>query len=72
MPKHTARSATRSTPSAAPRASAADRRMRHRLRDLCDEVIASYRVARGATPLSDAERAEAHAILAHVAPAVHG
>ena len=72
MPKHTTRSTTRTTPSATPRPSVADRRTRHRLRDLCDEVIASFRAARGASPLSESERAEAHAILANVAPSVHG
>ena len=49
---------------------AADRRTRLRLRDLCDEVIASFRLASGRDLLSDAERAEARATLAHVTPAI--
>jgi hypothetical protein len=49
---------------------AADRRTRLRLRDLCDEVIASYRLAAGRDVLSDAERSEARATLARVAPAI--
>lgn len=49
---------------------AADRRTRLRLRDLCDEVIASFRLASGRELLSDAERAEARATLANVTPAI--
>ncbi len=45
-------------------ASADDRRQRTRLRDLCDEVLASYRVAAGSEPLSPDERREAVALLA--------
>ena len=48
----------------------ADRRTRLRLRDLCDEVIASFRLASGRELLSDAERAEARATLANVTPAI--
>jgi hypothetical protein len=40
-----------------------ERRTLHRLRDLCDEVIASYRAARGASLFSDADRREANALL---------
>lgn len=39
------------------------RRTRLRLRELCDEVLASYRVATGQTAVSETERAEAHATL---------
>jgi hypothetical protein len=49
-----------------PRGVAADRRSRRRLRDLCDEVLASYRVASGKDLFSEADRAEARAILAKV------
>ena len=49
---------------------AADRRTRLRLRDLCDEVIASFRLAAGRDLLSDAERSEARATLARLTPAI--
>ena len=45
-----------------------DRRTRHRLRDLCDEVLASYRLARGADVLPESERREAREMLARIAP----
>lgn len=48
--------------------SADDRRSRLRLRDLCDEVLASFRVARGADPISDADRALADAVLSGLMP----
>ena len=57
----------------APRAinsSAADRRHKLRLRELCDEVLASYRVATGREPLTDVERHEARAMLASLTPRV--
>lgn len=53
------RSADRSTSS---------RRTRLRLRELCDEVLASYRAATGRGPLTDGDRAEANALLGRVAP----
>ena len=46
----------------------AERRTRARLRDLCDEVLASYRVARGRDLWTDEERHEARDVLARVAP----
>jgi len=45
-----------------------DRRTRLRLRELCDEVIASYRVAQGRAPIADAERREAEQLLAGLNP----
>jgi len=56
--------------SRAPRASnsSADRRQRLRLRELCDEVLASHRVATGREPLSEVERREARAMLAGLTP----
>lgn len=45
-----------------------DRRNRRRLRELCDEVLASYRVASDRDVISDADRADARMILARVAP----
>jgi hypothetical protein len=46
----------------------ADRRSRSRLRDLCDEVLASYRVANERDVISDAERADARMMLSRIAP----
>jgi hypothetical protein len=45
-----------------------DRRSRRRLRELCDEVLASYRVASDRDVITDSDRAEAHMFLARVAP----
>jgi hypothetical protein len=50
----------------------ADRRRRARLRDLCDEVLASYRMASGGDLFSDQERAEGKALLASIAPLARG
>jgi hypothetical protein len=46
----------------------ANRRTRVRLRELCDEVLASFRVARDRDLISDGDRADAQAMLARVAP----
>ena len=56
--------------SQAPRAprKTADRRTLLRLRDLCDEVLASYRVAHERAPITERDRAEAQALLARLAP----
>ena len=56
----------------ATRIAAASRRTRLRLRELCDEVLASYRVATGRTPLTDDDRAEATAVLDKVVPPLRG
>lgn len=53
---------------AAARADSASRRTRLRLRELCDEVLASYRVATGRDPLSSSDREAANALLGRVAP----
>ena len=50
------------------RAIHADRRTRIRLRELCDEVLASYRVAKASDFFGEDERSEARAILARIAP----
>lgn len=50
------------------RAGTSSRRSRLRLRELCDEVLASYRIATGRTPLTDTDRAEATAQLSKVVP----
>jgi hypothetical protein len=55
-----------------PAATPADRRTRLRLRELCDEVIASFRVATDRDVLSAAERAEAKSLLARIAPTPRG
>jgi hypothetical protein len=47
---------------------ASDRRSRARLRDLCDEVLASYRVASDRDVITDADRADARAMMARIAP----
>ena len=51
-----------------PRSVAADRRTRLRLRELCDEVSASHRVASGRDLWTESERAEAHTVLASLMP----
>ena len=62
-----------STTSAAPRrsltaAAPAERRNRTRLRDLCDEVLASFRAASHREVISEQERAESLSVLALIAP----
>lgn len=51
-----------------PQGVSSDRRSRRRLRDLCDEVLASYRVANERDVISDAERADARMMLSRIAP----
>ena len=48
----------------------ADRRTLLRLRDLCDEVLASHRVAHERDLISDADRREAQAMLSALAPRI--
>ena len=45
-----------------------DRRTRTRLRELCDEVIASYRAATNRELFTDRDREEARALLSRVLP----
>ena len=47
-----------------------DRRTRVRLRDLCEEVLASYRMAQGQDLLSSEERESAQQVLRQLTPAV--
>lgn len=56
-----------------PRHVTRDRRTHQRLRDLCDEVLASYRVAADKDLFSDADRLEARTLTAKLlrAPAAH-
>ena len=53
---------------AGPRLVASDRRQRTRLRDLCDEVLASFRLAADNDPISEQDRQAAMEILPRVAP----
>ncbi len=62
------RSIRRPRKSVAARSTSADRRTRLRLRDLCDEVLASYRVARDLDLWSADERSEAKRMLSGLAP----
>jgi hypothetical protein len=57
------RKATPSPRTAGPRPVAAERRQRGRLRELCDEVIASHRMARDGDLFSERDRQEARAFL---------
>ena len=45
-----------------------NRRTRHHLRELCDEVLASYRAAKSRELFAEDERDEARAILARIVP----
>ncbi len=47
-----------------------DRRTRGRLRELCDEVLASYRLAQGQDFLSQEERDSAQQVLRTMTPQV--
>jgi hypothetical protein len=59
----------RSTPMG-PRRKREDRRTHNRLRELCDEVLASFRVAQGEDVLSAQDRAEAEKVLKTLTPRV--
>ncbi len=61
MPSTT--STTSALRASGPRPVPSDRRTRLRLRELCDEVLASHRVATGNEPWSERDRAEGHALL---------
>jgi hypothetical protein len=43
-----------------------DRRRRARLRDLCDEVLASFRMARQPDPFTEQDRAEGRALVSSI------
>jgi hypothetical protein len=51
-----------------PKAILSERRSRSRLRELCDEVLASHRVANDRDVISEAERADARTILSRLTP----
>jgi hypothetical protein len=65
-------SAPASVHPAGPKPVPANRRSRTRLRELCDEVLASFRIARERDLISDGERQDAQAVLARVTPATRG
>ena len=50
------------------RRSNGDRRQRVHLRELCDEVLASFRLAAGQDPISEQDRAAAVELMQGVAP----
>ena len=54
--------------SVGPKSVPSDRRNRRRLRDLCDEVLASYRVANERDVISESDRADARMMLSRIAP----
>ena len=58
----------RSSRIAGPRPVTSDRRQRTRLRDLCDEVLASFRLAADRDPISEQDRKAALELLPRVAP----
>ena len=51
-----------------PRRNRGDRRTRVHLRELCEEVLASYRMARGQDVISDEDRQAAEEFLKSVTP----
>ena len=53
---------------AGPRPIRTDRRRRTRLRDLCDEVLASFRLAADRDPISEQDRQVATELLPRLAP----
>ncbi len=58
------------SPPTGPQGISSDRRRRSRLRDLCDEVLASHRAANDRDVITDADRADARMILAKLAPSL--
>lgn len=53
-----------------PRPVTANRRRRTHLRELCDEVLASFRLARGRDVLSAGDREAARTVLAQLTPSL--
>ena len=53
-----------------PRRNRTDRRTRSRLRELCDEVLASYRLAQGQDVVTDEDREAAKHVLRGLTPRV--
>ena len=67
---HTTRNAPTPASISGPAAVADDRRRLDRLRDLCDEVLASFRVAADRDPISEQDRAAASRILSRLTPLI--
>jgi hypothetical protein len=65
MPTHRVLESTRLS---GPSHASSDRRRRARLRDLCDEVLASFRLASDRDPISEQDRQVALELLPLVAP----
>ena len=61
---------SRKTRNAGPVQVSSDRRQRRRLRDLCDEVLASFRAAQSRELINADELAESRAMLATMTPAL--
>jgi len=59
-----------SSPISGPRPTASDRRQRTRLRDLCDEVLASFRLAADRDPISEQDRKAALELLPRLSPRI--
>lgn len=68
MPDMTKKSAKPSTMTTGPVRVSRERRERSRLRELCDEVLASFRVAQSRELISEGELAESRALLATMTP----
>ena len=51
-----------------PRRRTRDRRTRNRLRELCDEVLASYRMAQGQDVMTPEDREIAKQVLRNITP----
>jgi len=62
------RSLTAPDSSISRRRATSDRRQRARLRDLCDEVLASFRLANGHDPISKQDRQAARELMRGLAP----
>ena len=62
------RSRTALNSSLASRPADADRRQLSPLRDLCDEVLASFRLAAGQDPISDQDREAARELMRGMGP----
>jgi hypothetical protein len=67
-PDTSATSAPTRTAPAGPRRATRERRTRRRFRELCDEVLASFRVAKGEDLWSDSDRSELQATLGRIVP----
>jgi len=66
------RTSRASTTLSGPRRVASDRRRRTHLRDLCDEVLASFRLASDRDPISEQDRQAAMELLPRLAPKPRG